>query len=72
MRIRGYHSVKDKQAGYEDGVLPNSYYYATKEKKLIMHTYSPLKGGFFNREYPTSWRDINKGVGMSENSQTVS
>lgn len=63
MRIRGYHSVKDKAPGYEDGILPTSYYYATKEKKLIMHTYSALKGGFFNREYPTSWRDINKGIG---------
>jgi hypothetical protein len=37
-----------------------------------MHTYTPLKGGFFNREYPTSWREINKGVGMLENFQTVS
>jgi hypothetical protein len=24
--------------------------------------YSPLRGGFFNREYPASWRDIDKGI----------
>lgn len=63
-RIRGYHSVKDKAPGYEDGVLPTTYYYATLDKKFIMHTYAPLRGGFFNRENPTSWRDINKGIGM--------
>eukprot|EP00980_Cylindrotheca_fusiformis_P020767 scaffold7755_cov104-Cylindrotheca_fusiformis.AAC.12 len=72
MRIRGYHSVKDKAPGYKEGILPNSYYYATKDKKFIMHTYSSLKGGFFSREYPTSWRDINKGIGMLENSQAAS
>jgi hypothetical protein len=70
-RIRGYHSVKDQAPGFEDGVLPTTYYYATTEKKLIMHTYVPLKGGFFNREYPTSWRDINKGIGMLEQSSTA-
>jgi hypothetical protein len=63
-RIRGYHSVNAKQPGYEQGELPTTYYYATMDKKFIMHKYSPLKGGFFNREYPTSWRDINQGIGM--------
>ena len=61
-RIRGYHSVKDKAPGYENGELPTTYYYVTKGKKLAMHKYAPLRGGFFNREYPTSWRGIDKGV----------
>ena len=69
MRVRGYHSVKDKKPGHEDGILPDSYYYATIDKKLIMHTYTPLRGGFFNREFPTSWRDINKGIGMLQNTK---
>ena len=51
-RIRGYHSQNAKAPGYEMGELPTTYYYATPEKKLIMHKYAPLKGGFFNREYP--------------------
>ena len=63
-RIRGYHSVNKKEPGYQKGELPTTYYYATKDKKFIMHKYSPLRGGFFNREYPTSWRDINRGIGM--------
>ena len=27
-----------------------------------MNEYVPLRGGFFNREFPTSWRDIDKGI----------
>jgi hypothetical protein len=63
-RIRGYHSVNDKAPGYEQGELPTTYYYAPIDRKFAMHEYSPLKGGFFSREYPTSWRDINQGIGM--------
>merc|ERR1711935_32641 len=54
MRLRGYHSVKANLPGNEDGVLPNSYYYATRDNKFIMQKYTVLRGGFFNREYPTS------------------
>jgi Holliday junction resolvase RusA-like endonuclease len=61
-RIRGYHSVKSKLPGYENGELPTTYYYATKDKKLEMHTYTPVRGSFWSREYPTSWRDIDRGI----------
>jgi len=62
MRIRGYHSLKDKAEGYEHGELPTTYYYVTKQRQKEMHKYAPLRGGFFSREFPTSWRDIDKGV----------
>ena len=62
MRIRGCHSVKDKAPGYKHGELPTTYYYVTKEHKTEMHKYAPPRGGFFSREYPTSWRDIDKGI----------
>ena len=62
-RMRGYRSVRDKLPGYKDGSLPTSYYYAVVKKKLEMHEYAPLHGAFFNREFPTSWRDIDKGIG---------
>jgi len=61
-RIRGYHSVKDKAPGYKNGELPKTFYYATKSRKNAMHKYAPFNGGFFQREYPTSWRDIDKGI----------
>lgn len=55
--------MKDKLPGHEQGTLPNSYYYATLNRKFEMHQYTPLSGGFFNREYPVSWREIDKGIG---------
>lgn len=69
-RIRGYHSVKQKLPGYEDGILPTTYYYATIQNKFAMHKYYPLRGGFFNREFPTSWRDIDRGIGWLSNSSS--
>jgi hypothetical protein len=35
---------------------------ATKLNVGSASQYSPLRGGFFNREYPASWRDIDKGI----------
>lgn len=62
-RMRGYHAANRKLAGYEKGLLPNSYYYATIQNKLAMHQYAPLQGAIFNREFPTAWRDLDKSVG---------
>ena len=62
-RIRGYHSVKNKLPGYESGVLPTTYYYATKDKKFEMQTYAPMRGASWSREFPSSWRGIDKGIG---------
>mmetsp|Transcript_20688 Transcript_20688/g.57448 ORF Transcript_20688/g.57448 Transcript_20688/m.57448 type:complete len:678 (-) Transcript_20688:278-2311(-) len=62
MRLRGYHSIKDKSEGYEQGILPTTYYYTPKNLQTEMHTYSPIRGAFFNREFPTSWRAIDTGV----------
>lgn len=62
MRMRGYHSQNRRDPGYEDGMLPSSYYYATMDRKQEMHQYAPLRSGFFNREFPMSWRDIDKSV----------
>jgi hypothetical protein len=62
-RIRGYRSQKDKLPGYEDGTLPTTYYYATPDKRFEMHKYVPVRGGFFNREFPTAWRGIDMGIG---------
>lgn len=62
-RIRGYHSIKDKTLGHENGELPNTFYYVTRSNKSVMHKYSKVDGsGFYSREYPTSWRGIDKGI----------
>lgn len=63
-RLRGYHSQNEKAPGYKEGVLPTTFYYATLDRKFELHEFAPLRGGFFNREFPTSWRNINMGIGM--------
>lgn len=63
-RMRGYRSVKDKLPGYEDGVLPTSWYYVPNNRNDVLQRYVPLSNSFFAREFPTSWRGIDKGIGL--------
>ena len=60
-RMRGYHSTKDKQNGWEKGIL-DSYYFVPKQHKHAMRKYATLKGQSFAREFPIAWRDIDKGI----------
>jgi len=61
-RMRGYHSQKEKVEGWDQGVLPKSYYYSGKHEKSIYQSYGPLRTPYYSREFPISWRDIDKGV----------
>lgn len=61
-RIRGYYSEKLKLPGHEEGVI-ESYYYALPEHKLKMREFYSVKKAFHAREFPASWRGIDKGVG---------
>ena len=61
-RMRGYHAQKDKTEGWEHGVLRNSYYYSGANEKLLYEKYYPLRAPYYSREFPTSWRDIDKGI----------
>jgi hypothetical protein len=72
-RIRGYHSQTNNPIGmlpdhktntqaYSEGRLPNSYYYALEEFKTRMHDYGAVKQNFYSREYPTSWRQLDRDV----------
>lgn len=60
-RMRGYHAEKDKLEGYELGKI-NSYYFFPDRMKETMRKYEAVKGPFFAKEFPVSWRDIDKGV----------
>merc|ERR1719491_664217 len=61
-RMRGYHSQKQKLEGYERGVI-NSFYFFPKHKKGAYQRYEKVGQPFFAREFPVSWRDIDKGIG---------
>ena len=61
-RMRGYHSQNEKAEGWEKGLLLNTYYYVPHEALKAMHRYAPLTGASFNRENPTSWRNLDFGI----------
>jgi len=61
-RMRGYHVQKRKMEGYKDGTI-NSYYFFPNENKYEMRKYAIVRQPFFSREFPTSWWDIDVGVG---------
>jgi hypothetical protein len=61
-RLRGYFANKAKVPGYENGVLPSSYYYFRPENKYHLQEYWPVKKQFYAREFPTSWRLIDEGL----------
>ena len=61
-RMRGYHSQKEKSDGWEKGVLHNSFYYTGDNEKRVYEHYSSVYGPTYAREFPTSWRDIDKGI----------
>eukprot|EP00521_Asterionellopsis_glacialis_P006023 CAMPEP_0195281424 /NCGR_PEP_ID=MMETSP0707-20130614/739_1 /TAXON_ID=33640 /ORGANISM="Asterionellopsis glacialis, Strain CCMP134" /LENGTH=537 /DNA_ID=CAMNT_0040340307 /DNA_START=134 /DNA_END=1747 /DNA_ORIENTATION=- len=65
-RIRGYHADALKLPGYEEGIH-ESYYYALAEHKTKMKEFYPVKQAFHAREFPASWRMIDKGIGELHN-----
>jgi hypothetical protein len=58
-RIRGYHADEEEQPGYQEGILPNTWYYTLPDRFDHMQQYYPVKKSFFAREFPTSWRLID-------------
>ena len=60
-----------KLPGYEKGELPLSFYYVPKSNEGAMHKYAPLNGAFYNREFPTSWRGLDQGIGKLPNVLTA-
>jgi len=60
-RMRGYTNAKNRTDGYEDGTM-KSWYFAPLEKKDEMHVYWPSRKPFYMREFPTCWRDIDRGI----------
>lgn len=61
-RLRGYHNNKKKGEGYEMG-YHSSYYYALDDRKYHLQEYYPVKKSFYAREFPTSWRLLDTGIG---------
>ena len=63
-RIRGYHALATNAPGASEGLLPTTYYFAPRSRMLEMQEFHEISGGFFQREYPIAWRNIDKGIGL--------
>jgi len=61
-RMRGYRSQKYKDKGHDIGAI-ESYFLIPKHVKNAMRKYTPLTSPMWAREFPVSWRDIDKGIG---------
>jgi len=60
-RMRGYYVDKHKLRGHENGTMP-SYYFGPLNYKDEMINYVPFHGPYWQREYPSAWRDIDQGI----------
>ena len=60
-RMRGYYIAKNKLDGYEDGTM-KSWYFTPDERIDEMQVYWPVRLPIYMREFPTSWRDIDKDI----------
>jgi len=60
-RMRGYHSQKYKFEGHDIGVI-QSYFLIPEGAKNEMRRYVPVYEPMWAREFPISWRDIDKGI----------
>ena len=63
-RMRGYHSQKNREVGYEKGII-NSYYYTGAWEKHLMRSYEAIDEPMWAREFPVAWRDIDHDIGSS-------
>lgn len=62
MRMRGYSGVKNKVEGYNNGGLKDSFYIYPAQRQPAMAKYEPVMAGQWQREYPVSWHNIDKGI----------
>ena len=78
-RIRGYYSTFNMLPGYEDGGT-QSYYFAAADHQASLRTwakaevadvmthYTNIAQPVWEREFPVSWRDIDKGIDLLHSS----
>ena len=60
--MRGYRSQKDKLDGYLLGKLNSYYFNPSDREKYQMVVYKPVKLPIYMREFPVSFRDIDRSI----------
>ena len=61
-RLRGYYNSRNDRAASSHGKLSNSFYFSPREHNEYT-IYKAVQQPFYSREFPISWRDIDKGIG---------
>ena len=69
-RLRGYHADAGKLEGYEQGII-KSYYYAPTGLYPRMQNYFPVWEPIWAREFPASWRLIDKDIDEDDVEKTM-
>lgn len=59
-RMRGYHVGRNKEEGYEDGLMLDSYFFLPEYKDIKRKYARPRTT--FSREFAIAWRDIDHGI----------
>jgi len=60
-RMRGYYIAKHALDGHEDGTM-KSWYIVPEDRVDEMREYRAVRLPIYMREFPTAWRDIDKGI----------
>jgi len=70
IRMRGYHELKDRAEGYEQGIS-ESYFYNSKVHMEMNRYYKPLDRPLWAREFPVAWRLIDYSVDAEQFNDTA-
>ncbi|KAL7571564.1 hypothetical protein ACA910_020979 [Epithemia clementina (nom. ined.)] len=63
-RLRGYHSQYRREPGYQEGILPTSFYYFPDDKIERMTKYHAIAQPMWAQEFPTAWRLLDRDVSI--------
>ncbi len=58
VRLRGYYGAKEKNTGYLEGELKDTFYLPSMFKNK-MQIYGAIRQPFFAQAFPVAWRDID-------------
>ena len=62
VRMRGYAAAKNMLRENWNGGLNNTFYFVPVARKMEMSRFTAIRKLYFSREFPVSWRDIDKSV----------
>ena len=62
VRMRGYTKAREIINESWDGGLNDTFYFVPIARKMEMSNFTAVRKLYFSREFPVSWRSINKSL----------